>query len=127
MNINKVAVIGSGVMGSGIAAQVTNAGMPVVLLDIKVEGKDLAADAVKRMLKTDTVTLVNLVADSRYVPEYLGAACRADLIAPALAKLWQDPTLQDQAMALSMVRLGQGAQPPGIRAAQSIMDFLAKQ
>jgi len=53
MSINKVAVIGSGVMGSGIAAQLTNAGIPVVLLDIKVEGKDLASDAVKKMLKAD--------------------------------------------------------------------------
>ncbi|MBI1301385.1 MAG: 3-hydroxyacyl-CoA dehydrogenase [Alphaproteobacteria bacterium] len=53
MNINKVAVIGSGVMGSGIAAQVANAGLPVVLLDIKVEGKNLAQDAVQKMLKTD--------------------------------------------------------------------------
>lgn len=51
--IEKVAVIGSGVMGSGIAAQLTNAGIPVVLLDIKVEGKDLAADAVAKMLKTE--------------------------------------------------------------------------
>ncbi|MEZ5815411.1 MAG: 3-hydroxyacyl-CoA dehydrogenase NAD-binding domain-containing protein [Alphaproteobacteria bacterium] len=51
--INKVAVIGSGVMGSGIAAHLTNAGYPVVLLDIKVEGRDLAAEAVAKMLKTD--------------------------------------------------------------------------
>lgn len=51
--IKKVAVIGSGVMGSGIAAQVANAGLPVVLLDIKLEDKDLAKDAVARMLKTD--------------------------------------------------------------------------
>lgn len=34
MKINKIAVIGAGVMGSGIAAQVANAGVPVVLLDI---------------------------------------------------------------------------------------------
>lgn len=53
MTINKVAVIGSGVMGSGIAAQVANAGVPVVLLDIKLEGRDLAAEAVAKMLKTD--------------------------------------------------------------------------
>ncbi len=53
MEINKVAVIGAGVMGSGIAAQVANAGLPVVLFDIKVEGKDLAAEAVAKMLKTD--------------------------------------------------------------------------
>lgn len=51
--IKKVAVIGSGVMGSGIAAQIANAGLPVVLLDIKLEGKDLAKDAVAKMLKTD--------------------------------------------------------------------------
>lgn len=51
--IKKVAVIGAGVMGSGIAAQIANAGLPVVLLDIKVEGKNLAAEAVEKMLKAD--------------------------------------------------------------------------
>lgn len=34
MNIAKVGVIGAGLMGSGIAAQVANAGMKVVLLDL---------------------------------------------------------------------------------------------
>src|SRR5947209_393072 len=32
--IEKVGVLGSGVMGAGIAAHLTNAGIPVVLLDI---------------------------------------------------------------------------------------------
>ena len=32
--INKVGVLGSGVMGAGIAAHLANAGIPVVLLDI---------------------------------------------------------------------------------------------
>jgi 3-hydroxyacyl-CoA dehydrogenase len=53
MSIKKVAVIGSGVMGSGIAAQVANAGLPVVLLDIKLPDKDLAAMAVEKMMKAD--------------------------------------------------------------------------
>ena len=53
MTINKVAVIGSGVMGSGIAAQVANAGVPVVLLDIKLPDKNLAAAAIEKMLKAD--------------------------------------------------------------------------
>ncbi|MGQ0526596.1 MAG: 3-hydroxyacyl-CoA dehydrogenase NAD-binding domain-containing protein [Alphaproteobacteria bacterium] len=54
MSIQKVAVIGSGVMGSGIAAQITNAGVPVVLLDIKpADGSNLAANAVEKMLKAD--------------------------------------------------------------------------
>ena len=53
MSIQKVAVIGAGLMGSGIAAHLTNAGFPVVLLDIKLKDRDLAAEAVQKMLKTD--------------------------------------------------------------------------
>ena len=37
------AVIGAGVMGGGIAAQIANAGMPVVLLDIVAEGREPTA------------------------------------------------------------------------------------
>ncbi len=61
MKINKVAVIGAGVMGSGIAAQVANAGLPVLLLDIvppKLEDfggnrNAFAESAVAKMLKTE--------------------------------------------------------------------------
>lgn len=56
MSINRVAVLGAGVMGSGIAAQVANAGFDVVLLDIVAEGASdrnaVAAGAVEKMLKT---------------------------------------------------------------------------
>lgn len=52
--IEKVGVIGSGVMGSGIAAQIANAGIPVVLLDIKpADGTNLAAKAIEKMMKAD--------------------------------------------------------------------------
>jgi 3-hydroxyacyl-CoA dehydrogenase len=44
--INKVAVLGAGTMGSRIAAHITNAGLPVVLLDIVPPGA--AADAPKQ-------------------------------------------------------------------------------
>ncbi|MFA5593075.1 MAG: 3-hydroxyacyl-CoA dehydrogenase NAD-binding domain-containing protein [Micavibrio sp.] len=66
MTIQKVAVIGSGVMGSGIAAQVANAGIPVILLDIVpgnlAEGEDrskIAKGAVERLLKTDPAPLMS--------------------------------------------------------------------
>ncbi len=53
----KVAVIGSGVMGCGIAAQIANAGIPVLLLDIAPrEGANrnaIAEAAVAKALKTD--------------------------------------------------------------------------
>ena len=55
MKIEKVAVIGAGVMGSGIAAHVANAGLPVTLLDIVPKGTDnrnvIAETAVQKMLK----------------------------------------------------------------------------
>ena len=57
MMINKVCVIGAGVMGSGIAAQIVNAGVPVILLDIVPKGAEdrnvIAKGAVAKMLKTD--------------------------------------------------------------------------
>ena len=55
MDIEKVAVIGAGVMGSGIAAHVANAGLPVTLLDIVPNGAKkrnvITETAVKNMLK----------------------------------------------------------------------------
>src|SRR5688572_9933960 len=51
--IKKVAVLGSGVMGSEIAAQVANAGIPVLLLDIvaKEGGRNaLTEKAVEKQL-----------------------------------------------------------------------------
>ena len=60
MAINKIAVIGAGLMGSGIAAHIANAGHDVVLLDIvpKNAGRGakkrsaLALGAVERLLKS---------------------------------------------------------------------------
>ncbi len=51
MKINKIAVIGAGVMGSGIAAQVANAGYPVVLLDIVPPGAYLISTLTLPMCK----------------------------------------------------------------------------
>ena len=63
MAIKKVAVLGAGVMGSGIAAHVSNAGIPVTLLDIVPEGADdrntVAAGAVARMLKTEPAAFMH--------------------------------------------------------------------
>ena len=59
MAIERAAVIGAGVMGSGIAAHIANAGVPVLLLDIvpkdAPEGgrSAIAEGAVAKLLKTD--------------------------------------------------------------------------
>lgn len=59
--IRRVAVLGAGVMGNGIAAHVANAGLPVLLLDIvprdvdenasRAERNSVAAGALKKALK----------------------------------------------------------------------------
>ena len=46
MKINKVVVIGSGTMGSGIAAQLCNANVPVTLLDLTTEISEKARDKI---------------------------------------------------------------------------------
>lgn len=55
--IRKVCVIGAGTMGAGIAAQVANAGVPVLLLDIvpkDAANRNVVAEgAVAKMLKTE--------------------------------------------------------------------------
>ena len=51
--IRRVGVIGAGVMGSGIAAHIANAGVPVMLLDIVPKGANdrsaLARNAIAKM------------------------------------------------------------------------------
>lgn len=76
------------------------------------------------LLKTDTVTLVNLVTDTRAVPEFLGKRCRPELMAAALLQLLDDPDARAEqlaAMELTMQRLGRGGEPPGLRAARSVL------
>src|ERR1700760_340278 len=46
--INKVAVLGAGTMGSRIAAHIANAGLPVVLLDIVPPGTEPSAPKQER-------------------------------------------------------------------------------
>jgi 3-hydroxyacyl-CoA dehydrogenase len=61
--MKKVAVIGAGVMGAGIAAHMANAGVPVLLLDIVPEGaKDrnaVAKGALEKLKKANPAALMH--------------------------------------------------------------------
>ena len=48
MKINNVVVIGSGTMGSGIAAQLCNANIPVTLLDLTTEISEKARERIHK-------------------------------------------------------------------------------
>lgn len=47
-SVNRVAVVGAGLMGSGIAMNFLNAGMPVVLLDVSEPAVQKGVDAIRR-------------------------------------------------------------------------------
>ncbi|UWR56433.1 lipid-A-disaccharide synthase [Phaeobacter inhibens] len=81
----------------------------------------------RRMALIDTVTLVNLVSDTRVVPECLGPECTPEAIAKALIKVKAAPTAQSSAMATTMERLGEGGEDPGLRAARAVLDRLSAQ
>ncbi len=79
------------------------------------------------LLRVDTVTLVNLVSKTRSVPEFIGADCRPGPIAAALSRLLEDPGARAEqlaAMELTMQQLGEGGEPPGLRAARAVLAAL---
>jgi 3-hydroxyacyl-CoA dehydrogenase len=83
--IRRVAVIGAGVMGTGIAAQVANAGVPVVLLDVVPGG---AAATVARALRAEPAAFMTRDA-ARLVttgdlPDALGLVAGCDWIIEAV-------------------------------------------
>jgi lipid-A-disaccharide synthase len=116
----RVAIAASGTVSLELAANAC----PMV---IAYKMNALTMWIMQRAALVDSVTLVNLVSDTRHVPEFLGKACRADAIAPALLAIMQDGTARDhqlEAMALTMQRLGKGGIAPGLRAARSVLAAL---
>ena len=112
-----VALAASGTVSLELAAN----GCPMV---IAYDMHPLTLWLMRRAALVDTVTLVNLVAESRTVPEFIGPDCRADRIVPALEALLADSAAQQAAMALTMDRLGKGGEAPGLRAARSVLAAL---
>lgn len=112
-----VALAASGTVSLELAAN----GCPMV---IAYDMNRLTLWLMRRAARVDTVTLVNLVSDTRVIPEFIGERCRPDLIAPALEALLADPSGQKHAMALTMARLGKGGEAPGLRAARSVLGVL---
>ncbi|MBA3909228.1 MAG: lipid-A-disaccharide synthase [Rhodobacter sp.] len=109
-----VALAASGTVSLELAAN----GCPMA---IAYDMHPLTLWLMRRAALIDTVTLVNLVSETRVVPEFIGADCRAEAIAPALEAVLSDPSSQKAAMALTMERLGRGGEAPGLRAARSVL------
>ena len=113
-----LALAASGTVSLELAASAT----PMV---IAYDFNKLSRMIFRRMVQIDTVTLVNLVSETRTVPECLLEACRPELIASELTKVWRSPERQQQAMDLTISRLGKGNEAPGLRAARSVLTQLS--
>ncbi|MEQ9259344.1 MAG: lipid-A-disaccharide synthase [Roseovarius sp.] len=104
-----------------VSLELSAAGTPML---IAYDASWLTREIIRRMLLIDTLTLVNLVSETRAVPELNGELCRAELIAPKLLELLDDPGDQPEAMRLTMERLGKGGEAPGLRAAKAVLKRL---
>ena len=115
------ALAASGTVSLELAAN----GVPMV---VAYDMAWLTRTILMRMLKVDTVTLVNLVSGMRAVPEFLGTACKPGPVGAALDRLLTVPSVRDAqraALDLTMERLGRGGEHPGLRAARSVLAQLA--
>ncbi|NOD83466.1 lipid-A-disaccharide synthase [Ruegeria sp. HKCCD6119] len=110
-----LALAASGTVSLELAAQNT----PMV---IAYKLNWLTQKMAERMVKLDTVTLVNLVSETRAVPECLLDDCQPQKIAEALRKVADAPDAQQHAMNLTMDRLGRGGEAPGLRAARAVLN-----
>ncbi|WP_095589708.1 lipid-A-disaccharide synthase [Actibacterium ureilyticum] len=107
-----------------VSLELAHAATPMV---IAYDMNWISRHLIRRLLKIDTVTLVNIVTNTRAVPEFLGEACQPEPIADALLSLLDDPAARQaqlDAAAQAMTLLGAGGPPPGLRAARAVLDGL---
>jgi 3-hydroxyacyl-CoA dehydrogenase len=92
MTVKKACVVGAGVMGSGIAAQIANASVPVLLLDIvpkdAADRSGIAKGAIDKLLKADPAPLMSKAAARLITPgnieDDLGQLADVDWIVEAI-------------------------------------------
>lgn len=106
-----------------VSLELAAAGTPMV---IAYDMSWLSRQIIGRMLLVDSVNLVNLVSETRTIPEFIGKACQPKPIARALVEVLADPSSQQESMRTTMQRLGQGGPPPGLRAARAVLDGLSR-
>ncbi|WP_282168345.1 lipid-A-disaccharide synthase [Ruegeria atlantica] len=112
-----LALAASGTVSLELAAQAT----PMV---IAYNLNWLTTLIAKRMVNLDTATLVNLVSETRAVPECLLDDCEPNKVATALSDVATSPDAQRSAMDVTMDRLGRGGEAPGLRAARAVLNRL---
>ncbi|MSP88413.1 MAG: lipid-A-disaccharide synthase [Alphaproteobacteria bacterium] len=113
-----------------VALELALAGVPAV---VAYRVNPLTHQIVKRLVRVAHVNLVNLILDRPVVPELLQGECRADLLARAVGRLFDDPAARTAQIEAGMTvgdRLGRaemraGGPTPSERAAKILLDLVA--
>lgn len=107
-----------------VALELALAGLPMV---IGYRVNRLTGAIARRLLKVRYVCLLNLLMNRLVVPELLQEDCRADRLAPAVARLMDDPSARQEQLdgaREALARLGLGGESPSRRAAQQVLNMI---
>ncbi|GHA42290.1 lipid-A-disaccharide synthase [Amylibacter ulvae] len=120
--ISDVALATSGTVALELAAQ----NCPMV---VAYRANWATTRMVKKLAQIDTANLINIVTQSRVIPEFLFENCTPDHITPALLALLNDKTAlsaQESALKNTMKALGRDDHDMKLAAARSVLNKLGK-
>ena len=109
-----------------VALELAAAECPMV---VAYKANYLTTRMVKKLARIDTANLINIVTNTRVIPEFLFENCTPEQIGPAVATLLTDDAAHAEQRAAcnqTIDALGRGGEDPGQRAAKSVMNFLAR-
>ncbi len=107
-----------------VSIELASVGTPMVI-GYKVNW--LSAAIMRRAMLAPSFTLVNLLTESRAVPEFDSSDCSVENLLGAMQKLLEDPAAraaQIEAGQQAILALGKGGEDPGLRSARSVLSVL---
>lgn len=107
-----------------VAVELAVAGVPAV---VAYRVNPLTAILAARMITVKHASVVNLLLDRELQPELLQGRCRAETLAAAVKRLFDDPAArrtQQEGYALVARELGRGGPPPSQKAARRILELI---
>ena len=123
--IDAFAAAAAAITKSGtVTLELAIAGVPMVVC-YKVS--PLTAMLMRRLLKVDTVALVNLLAGQRLVPELLQDRCTPEAIAGTVSDLLDHPESRESMrvkLRAAVARLGDRSPSPSARAAEVVLSAI---
>ena len=101
-----------------VALELASQNCPMV---VAYKANWITTKMVKKLAKIDTANLINIITDTRKIPEHLFDNCTAENISKSLCNLLLNGGKQDNVMAEAMDLLGFGNKDSHLWAAKSVL------